>query len=162
MFLYIIRHAWAAEPDADEFPDDSLRPLTAKGRKRFRRLVERLVASGFEPRHMATSPLVRCRETAGLVADVLPRRPSLAALDDLAPNSRLDPLLAWAAEQPPGDMAWVGHAPDVGELTAALIGDATAAIGFSKGTVAAIEFDRRPARGLGELRWLATADLLDV
>ena len=37
MELFIIRHAWAAERDDAAFPDDSLRPLTDKGRKRFAR-----------------------------------------------------------------------------------------------------------------------------
>ena len=46
MNLFIIRHAWAAERDDAAFPDDSLRPLTDEGRKRFARMVEALVPRG--------------------------------------------------------------------------------------------------------------------
>ena len=33
MNLYIIRHAWAAERDDGQWPDDDLRPLTAEGKR---------------------------------------------------------------------------------------------------------------------------------
>ncbi len=57
-------------------------------------------------------------------------------------------------------MAWVGHAPDVGHLAAALVGDSGAAIRFAKGRIAAIEFPDIPRISQGELRWLVTAKLL--
>jgi hypothetical protein len=36
------------------------------------------------------------------------------------------------------------------------------ALHFAKGAVAAIEFDHEIAAGKGQLRWLITADVLDV
>ena len=45
MLLYIVRHAWAEERGA-KFPDDDLRPLTDAGRKRFKKLVRKLVKRG--------------------------------------------------------------------------------------------------------------------
>lgn len=48
-------------------------------------------------------------------------------------------------------IAWVGHSPDVEQMTAALIGDRTAAIHFGKGSIAAIKFEDSPAIGAGEL-----------
>ena len=81
-------------------------------------------------------------------------------LDDLAPGGRLEPLLQWTRGTRPGDVAWVGHAPDVESLAADLVGAGDGQIGFEKGAVAAIRFAGRIAAGAGELVWLATAELL--
>ncbi len=159
MIVYVVRHAWAEDRDEAAYPDDDLRPLTAKGKKRFRRVVKRLVKRGFDPLRLATSPLVRCRQTADLIAEYAPHAPTPEELDDLKPGGRLEPLLAWTAECRDGDVAWVGHAPEVEELTAALIGG-EAALHFAKGAVAAVEFTGRVAAGQGLLLWLATAELL--
>ena len=71
MYLYIVRHAWAANRDDSRWPDDGMRPLTAEGRERFTRVVKRLVGGGLTPGIIASSPLVRCVETAQLLAAAL-------------------------------------------------------------------------------------------
>jgi phosphohistidine phosphatase SixA len=80
--------------------------------------------------------------------------------EELAPGSNLAALLNWTADQEEQPVAWVGHAPDVGMLAAALIGDGSASLRFAKGGVCAIDFDSEMAAGRGELQWLATAKLL--
>jgi phosphohistidine phosphatase len=161
MIVYIVRHALAGERDADRWPNDDLRPLTNEGRKRFQRLAKRLAKRGMAPGIIATSPLVRCRQTADVLAARVPGNPPVVELEALAPSSTLEPLLRWSAEQSTAhdQVAWVGHAPDVEELAAALIGDTQARIRFSKGAVAAI--DCQPGEtGTGRLLWLATVKLL--
>ena len=80
----------------------------------------------------------------------------------LEPGSNLDELLDWSQRQRAGDIAWVGHAPDLGVMAAALLGlSGGPGVRFAKGAVAAINFESgSPARGMGELHWLATAKLL--
>ncbi|HEV7222916.1 MAG TPA: histidine phosphatase family protein [Pirellulales bacterium] len=158
--LYIVRHAWAEE-QGEEYPDDERRPLTKPGRKRFRKFVKHLSKGGFNPRAVATSPLVRCRETAEIIAKHVENGPKVTELDCLAPGSSLEPLIAWTRLQTEGDCAWVGHNPDVGRLAASLIGEPRLALHFAKGAVAAIDFDHEIAAGKGQLRWLITADILD-
>ena len=162
MILYIVRHAWAEEADETRWPDDGQRPLTDEGRKRFAKVVKTLADRGFAPSVVATSPLVRCRETAEILVRQIPGKPKLVPRNELSPGSDLDKLLDWTASAAAGEkeIAWVGHAPDVGDLAAALIGEGCVNIGFAKGAVAAIEFDGRPARRQGELRWLVTAKIL--
>jgi phosphohistidine phosphatase SixA len=160
MLLYIVRHAWAEERDAARFPNDDLRPLTGEGKKRFAKMVERLLDGGFRPILVATSPLVRCRQTADIMLKHLANEAKLVELDALRPGSDLAELIRWTAEQQGDAIAWVGHAPDVTDLAAALIGDGAAAIRFAKGAAAAIEFASEVAAGKGELNWLATAKLL--
>lgn len=160
--LYIIRHAWAEDRDATRWPDDDQRPLTDKGRKRFKKLLKKLTKGQFAPAIIATSPLVRCQETAELVSRSLDNPPPIVELDALKLGSDLTALVAWTADRTEGDVAWVGHAPDVDRLAAQLVGDGQAAICLAKGAVAAIFFDAAVTPAAGELQWLATAKLLGV
>ncbi|MBN1394201.1 MAG: histidine phosphatase family protein [Pirellulales bacterium] len=162
MELYIVRHAWAAERDDARWPDDALRPLTDDGRRRFARVVERLATGGVSPQLIAASPLVRCVETAELLAAGVEGKPEVVKLDHLRPGSDLDGLMQWTARRAKrrGRIAWVGHAPDVGRLTAALFGQSDGLIHFAKGAAACVCFDGPPTTGRGELRWLVTAKML--
>jgi phosphohistidine phosphatase len=162
MLLYIVRHAWAEQADESLWPDDRGRPLSKEGRKRFAEVVEKLAKREFAPELIVTSPLVRCAETARILAEGLPQKPELVEREELAPGSDLDGLLEWSKRSGGRheQVAWVGHAPDVGRMAAELVGDGRAAIEFAKGAVAAIEFDFRPAKGAGMLRWLVTAKML--
>jgi phosphohistidine phosphatase len=158
MLLYIVRHAWAGDPQAS---NDDLRPLTDDGRKRFARMARRMVEAGVAPRLIATSPLVRCVETAQILASEIADS-QIVKLNSLCPGGDWDALLHWTAGHAADhdQIAWVGHVPDVNHLTAALIGQGASSIHFAKGAVAAIEFEDRPAFAQGELRWLVTAKLL--
>ena len=162
MIVYVIRHAWAGHYGDPAWPNDSQRPLTDEGRDRFARVVRELAQRDFAPEVIATSPLVRCRQTAEVVAEVLPNGPDVVPRDELVPDSDLEGLLRWTNRKARSheQLAWVGHAPDVGQLTAALIGGSRGWIRFAKGAVAAVRFEDLPLVGQGELRWLVTAKLL--
>jgi phosphohistidine phosphatase len=161
MDLFIVRHAWAEESGAD-WPDDTLRPLTRKGRNRFARMTEKLVSRGFEPRIIATSPLVRCVQTAEILAEVVGDRVEIVPIDALAPGGDPQSLLRWTEEQALRfeQIAWVGHAPDVNHLTGISLGGSAEGIEFNKGAIAAIRFEDALQFGQGRLRWLITAKIL--
>ncbi len=161
MQLYIVRHAFAGQHGDPRYPNDALRPLTDRGRKKFGQLVEKIAQRDFRPRAVATSPYVRCRQTAEIIADLVPGCAPPIELDALAPGSRLDALLSWTRQQGADHLAWVGHSPDVEHLAGSLIGDEATEIRFGKGTVAAIDFedDEDLAAGQGILRWLVTTGL---
>ncbi len=162
MDLYIVRHAWAGHFGDPQWPDDGQRPLTEEGRQRFAQVVAALADRGFAPEIIATSPLVRCVQTAQIILDVLPGNAELVELDELAPGSDLTSLMEWTAIQEGRcrQVAWVGHAPDVGRMTAALVGGTEGWVRLAKGGAAAIRFFGLPAVGDGELRWLVTAKML--
>jgi phosphohistidine phosphatase len=156
--VYIVRHAWAGDRDEKAFPDDRLRPLTARGRKRFQKFVKRLEKRGFAPQLVATSPLLRCRQTADIIAGLVPGCGPPVERIELCPDGELAPLATWSATRQAGGaerIAWVGHAPDVGRMVARLIGG-DGDIEFSKGAVAAVLFPGPIAVGHGVLRWLIT------
>src|ERR1700761_8134867 len=107
MTVYVVRHAWAEEQDEAAWPNDDLRPLTRRGRKRFRRLARRLCRRGLDVAQIATSPLVRCRQTADILAEYAGSEPLIAELDALRPGSQLQLLLDWTLQQDGRDVAWV-------------------------------------------------------
>ena len=112
--LYLVRHAKAAPGDPDE-----LRPLTAEGREQARLLAGRLAAE--QPEAVVTSPLLRARETAELLA----RACGLQAEPDdrLAPGATPGEVRATASGR--GErVVVVGHQPDLGRVVAALTGGA--------------------------------------
>lgn len=154
--LYLVRHAVAEEPAAGIA--DEARRLTRRGRKRFARLVRRLAAAGLEIDLVATSPLVRARETAAVLAENLPVAPRIDVVDALAPPADWQALVEWTIQQDAARVAWVGHAPCIGRLVGLAIGDGTAAVRMQKGAIACVRLDDGPGLA-GELDWLATTDL---
>ncbi len=162
MFLYIARHAWAGSFRDPGWPDDSLRELTSEGIDRYIQMVKALSARGFAPAHIATSPFVRCRQTAQIIADHIPAAPQIEEVDSLAPGADLEEMVRWSDRHEGQDIAWVGHNPDMEWMTAALIGEGPALIRFPKGAVAAIRFHRRIELGAGELYWHVTAKALGI
>jgi phosphohistidine phosphatase len=164
MDLFIIRHAWAADRDDLAYPDDSLRPLTEEGRNRFVQVVEALVPRGLKPQLILTSPMLRCAQTAEILAEKLGKKTKLVQANELLPGGDFKHLLAATEEQAAGldQVAWVGHAPDVGHLAAALLGLDNGWLDLKKGAIAALGFPQAPELGRGELRWLVTAKILGV
>jgi phosphohistidine phosphatase len=162
MDLFIIRHAWAGEYGDPAWSSDFERPLTDEGRRRFARMVELLVDRGLAPEVIATSPMTRCVQTAEVLAAGVSGKPQIVPRDELLPGSNLQDLVAWTAKQARHcqQVAWVGHAPDVGRMAAALLGQADDWLHFSKGTVCCLRFPGSPQSAYGEMRWLVTAKIL--
>jgi phosphohistidine phosphatase len=162
MDLYIIRHAWAGQYGDPAWPNDSDRPLTDEGRARFAEMSKKLMECGVGPRLIATSPMVRCVQTAQVLAKAVGGGAEVVQREELLPGGDPEGLFVWTAKQARhhDEIAWVGHAPDVGLLAAAVLGLGEGWLHFSKGAVAAIRFDDSLRSGRGELRWLVTAKVL--
>ena len=157
--LYLVRHAVAA-PRGEEWPDDARRPLTARGVARFKGAVEGLGTLGVEVDEIFTSPLVRARQTAALLAAGLAGSPPVRVLDALSPGHApgfVVTALARAARR--RRVALVGHEPGLGELAAHLIG-ARRPLPFRKGGVCRIDVESLAPRHTGALAWFATPKLL--
>ena len=153
MLLYIVRHAIAEERDPTLWPDDAQRPLTVKGKKRFKKFLKRLDNAKFNPTLIATSPFTRCHETAEHHCRSAGNDAMLVPSWLLQPGSDLNALVQWTAEQTATEIAWVGQAaPDVGHLAAKLIGSGDAPNRIRKGAIAAIEFETAIGTWLGKLR----------
>jgi phosphohistidine phosphatase len=150
--LYLIRHGIAAER-GEEYPDDSKRPLTSSGMSKLRDQTKGLNELEVCFDIIITSPLVRTKQTAEIIAGTLKEKPQVVTSDALAPAGTPAAVvqeLARHAKQ--ARIALVGHEPNLGELAARLIG-AKSPIEFKKGAVCRIDFEVLPPKGVGQLRW---------
>jgi len=157
--LYLIRHG-LAEERGDAWPDDSKRPLTDDGLSRMRKAARGLSRLGVSVEVVLSSPFVRARQTAEIVAGGLDPRPSLVNVDSLAPGGSYAAVIGDLEKQSRKTrIALVGHEPAIGELAARLIGSRHP-IEFKKGAVCRIDIDDLPPAGPGDLRWLLTPKIL--
>jgi phosphohistidine phosphatase len=157
--LYLVRHAIAAER-GDAYPDDTKRPLTAEGITRMRRITKGLAALGVSVDQVLTSPLVRARQTAEILAQGLASKPPVATSAALAPGGRVTALIEDLSKYSRRSrIAVVGHEPDLGQLAARLIGT-RGTVTFRKGGVCRIDLDALPPTGPGHLVWFATPRML--
>ena len=112
MRLFLVRHAEAAPGEPDE-----LRPLTVAGRAVARDLGERLAPE--HPTAIVSSPLLRARQTAELVARAAGLTPE--ADERLAPGATAEDLKAAVAGRGETIVA-VGHQPDCSAMLLVLTG----------------------------------------
>jgi phosphohistidine phosphatase len=159
VLIYLVRHG-LAEARGPDYPDDDLRPLTDRGKARLRQQAAGLLALDVRVDEILTSPLVRCRQTAEILAAAFARRPKVTDYPALAPGGRAVDVIAELAEfSRRKQLALVGHAPGIGEVAARLIGSRHG-FEFKKGAVCCVEVATLPLAGPGELRWFLTPRML--
>ena len=109
--LYLIRHG-VAEERGEAWPDDAKRPLTEDGMTRMRKSIRGLARVGVSFDVIVTSPLVRAKQTADVVASVFDPRPPLVVSDALAPGGSYQALVSDLEKQARRKrIALVGHEP---------------------------------------------------
>src|SRR5258705_13458730 len=118
MRVLLIRHAIAELriEEGGSQPDDRLRQLTPKGRRRMKRAARGLEA--IEPRIdiLATSPFARAAQTAAIVAQAYDRL-EVTTVGELAAGAGVDGILEWLRSvETDGTIALVGHEPDLSDL----------------------------------------------
>jgi len=161
MELLIVRHAVASERSAQRWPDDAIRPLSARGLARARRAAAGLRRIMPRPASVLTSPLERARQTAALLAQ-LAAWPRAAACALLRPGASPEALLALLARQRAPTVAVVGHQPHLGRLLATCLAGSPSGRGFRlrKMGVALVSFRAAVRPGQGELVALLPPRLL--
>jgi len=157
MNLFFLRHGIAGDR-ADWKGDDSLRPLTSKGRSQLVLTAKVMASLGIEFDAVLTSPLVRARETAEIVAARLGATHRLREEPRLEPGfdvTRLSDVLAGRGRD--RTLLLVGHEPDFSHTISALVGGGN--LEMKKGGLARVTLTSdRPLRG--ELVWLLPPKLL--
>jgi phosphohistidine phosphatase len=135
MRLYIMRHG----PAEDSAPSgrDYDRPLSEAGRARTTAVARELERLGERPQRIFSSPLVRARQTADIVARVLGC--AIEIRDELAPSEAAPDILREVNGPSLERILLVGHAPDVSILTAELIGRRGQPPGFEPAMIVAID-----------------------
>lgn len=156
MELYILRHAIAEERSRDAWPDDALRPLTPKGKKRMRRVAEGLFALGLSFDVIYTSPYARARQTADIVAEVFGAKKLLRETDTLAVDGEPADLIKLinSAKGEFERVLLVGHEPYLSELISTLLtGDAHLPLTMKKGGICKLRAGTLKYGACATLEW---------
>ncbi|MBA2719914.1 MAG: histidine phosphatase family protein [Chloroflexi bacterium] len=155
--LFLLRHADAGDPEKWA-GDDAARPLSDKGERQSERLGAFLAEVGFRPDAIISSPKVRAKRTAEIVAEAIGLGVRIdERLGGACDPETMDAILADAGS--PRRPVLVGHDPDFSELLGYLAG--TDALSMKKGAFARLDVRGAVAGGSGTLRWLVPPDLLD-
>ncbi len=141
--LWLVRHGIAVDRDDPDCPSDRERPLTSEGERRVREAAAGMRVLAVAPEVIFTSPLVRARGTAEIVAGVLgvPKREirETAALEpDCDPANALEEIAECGARR----ILAAGHAPHLDLFLAAAVGSSHTLSALGKCGAACLEFDR--------------------
>jgi phosphohistidine phosphatase len=157
--LYIFRHA-VAEVRGEAWPDDSKRPLTARGADRMRKNVRGLARLRVPLDVVLTSPLVRTRQTSEIIAAAFDPRPPIVVVEGLAPGGSTSSVRADIEKQSRrSSIALVGHEPGIGQLAANLSG-LQEGLEFRKGAACRIDLDSLAPQATGRLVWFLTPRIM--
>ncbi len=156
MELHVVRHGIAVSRADPGVRSEEARWLTEEGKARTREVAEGLRAAGVRVDVVFTSPLVRARETAEILAEVLGVKEPLIETEALAPGFSLTDLCEeLLAAGPPASAMIIGHEPDLSELISTLVwGDDRGEVDMKKAGVALLELDALPPDKGVVLRWL--------
>jgi phosphohistidine phosphatase len=156
MDLFLLRHGIAAELGAPGAKTDAERPLTAEGRRKLRGVAAAMRLLKLEIDHVFSSPLVRARQTAEIIARELRTSP-VELLEALQPaGTPREVLRALKPFASAGSILLVGHEPNLGELATTLLGGAAGSrVAFKKAGLCRLECTAL-APGRGCLHWLLT------
>ena len=162
MNLYIVRHAIAVQCSTPGYDDDSQRPLTDTGRKKMKKIVKGLHQLDLELNVILSSPYVRARDTAKILAKEFDMTEEIAFSDNLIPPGNLENLVSEIHEKYDVDnVALVGHEPMLSSLISWLAtGNTDMRVTLKKGGVAYLVADNLYQDGRAALQWLLTPALM--
>jgi phosphohistidine phosphatase len=157
MDLILIRHADASR----DAPTDFDRDLTGKGEKQSTKVGRFLDYLGIKPDIILTSPLVRAKQTADLVDEVLKTKGGVVEDERLACGMDAKAAFAMLKDHKDKDsVAFVGHEPDFSNLCASLMGMESAyCIDVKKASCALFDVEERKVGGAA-LKWMVPPKLM--
>jgi 8-oxo-(d)GTP phosphatase len=109
--VYVVRHGKAGSRSGWEEPDER-RPLTRRGRKQARRIVERF--RGLDVERILSSPFARCVQTVEPLAEA--RGLEVETVAELAEGMSADALLALLASLDRRPTVLCGHGTEISKL----------------------------------------------
>lgn len=156
MKLYLIRHGIAVDRAEYSRQDDAQRPLTSKGRARLRAQLPAIKKLLFPLDCIITSPAVRARQTADIIAEAFPGS-QIEDSSALRPDAVLQPILNLIRQKHTlRAIALVGHEPTLSLIACHFLHLPEGSMSLKKGGVCALVI----RGGTAKLAWLATPKIL--
>jgi phosphohistidine phosphatase len=157
--LYFLRHGIAVERGTPGFARDADRPLTSKGKRQLHKITRAMRAMKLRFDLILSSPLVRARQTAEIVAADLKLKKRLTFADELQPGGDAKALVKRIATlgPKPENLVLVGHEPDLSKLISLFVtGQPDAGFALKKGGLAKLEIEQLRVGQCANLAWLLT------
>jgi phosphohistidine phosphatase len=159
MNLYILRHGIAVEPGTPGYAKDADRPLLPEGERKLGQIAEAMEALGLTFELILSSPYLRARQTAEIVAEALAARKKLEFSDSLAPGGSTRKLVEFLnrLRPPPESVLLVGHEPYLSGLVSLLVaGNQGCSVVIKKGGLCKLATDSLTHGRCAALEWLLT------
>lgn len=154
MRVILFRHGPAGSRNPTRWPDDGLRPLTARGAERTKAAARGLQRLEPAVSSILTSPLARASRTALILGAAYGDTP-VETQDALAPGGSYRRVMELLSKRGRDEtVVLVGHEPDLGKLAGILVFGAPAALPLRKAGACAVDFGFTPQAGKGRLSWL--------
>jgi len=152
MNIYLIRHS--DSEGISKGLKDSERKLTPDGELKIRNasLFWKNLIPEFD--YIFSSPYLRALQTAKIIASVYNHKKEIIVDKRLGCGSETESLIEILNSFQSGDIAIVGHQPDLSNHLSRLISVAGISIEFKKGAIAKIFFSNKVREGKGVLEFL--------
>lgn len=159
MNLFILRHGIAVDHGAAGYEKDSERPLTKQGIEELEEIAKAMKKLKIEFDLILSSPYVRARQTAEIIAEKLGLEKNLKFKDSLRVESDPEELIQEIKQMKdkPVSLLLVGHEPYLSSVIAILTaGNANACITLKKGGFCKMEVSEIRYGRCASLEWLMT------
>lgn len=159
MELFILRHAVAEDRTEHPMVKDSERPLTSKGEKKLKGVIKGMKVLGLSFDVIISSPYVRAKRTAEIVAEEFQLMKRLEFSEQLMPDGNPKLLLDYfKARHAKGKQAlFVGHEPYLSRLISLLVsGDTSTGIDLKKAGLCKLSIEDLDYGRCARLEWLLT------
>ncbi len=159
MNLYILRHGLAVEPGAPGYAKDADRPLTPKGERKLWQIAEAMETLELSFDLMLSSPYLRARQTADIIAEAFNARKKLEFSETLTPAGSPKRLIEFllGLKPLPENVLLVGHEPYLSGLISLLVaGDARLWVTLKKGGLCKLNAESLKPGRCAVLEWLLT------
>jgi phosphohistidine phosphatase len=165
MNIFILRHGIAVEPEDWNSKSDAERPLIPKGEQRLCEAAVAMEKMKISFDAIISSPYLRAKQTAEIIAKHFKLQKELAFSDDLIPGGNPQALIRQLnnLKPAPENILLVGHEPHLSRLIALLSsGGTTATIEMKKGSLCKLETEELEFGHCATLKWLLTPRQMEL
>ncbi|MGD0744257.1 MAG: phosphohistidine phosphatase SixA [Verrucomicrobiota bacterium] len=159
MKIHVLRHGVAVEPGTPGYENDAGRPLIQKGKRQLRQTAAAMKRMGLHFDLILSSPYLRAKQTAEIVAGSLKLKKQLAFSNALAPDGSPKILIRQLNESRPApeNILLVGHEPYLSRVVSLLTtGGMDLMMDFKKGGLCKLDAGKLSPGRCATLVWLLT------
>jgi len=157
--IHVLRHGIAVEPGTSGYENDAGRPLIPKGKRQTRQTAAAMKKMGLRFDLILSSPYLRAKQTAEIVAGSLKLKKQLKFSNALAPDGSPKNLIRQLNESRPApeNVLLVGHEPYLSRLVSLLTtGGTDLMMDFKKGGLCKLEAGKLSPDRCATLVWQLT------